>query len=187
MYLEIFSKRNSSSELREMYVQAADYCRTFSIWWKCLEFERHYEDKIDICLDIIDFVRENRENVSELCKSHRLLETIVFMLRLEMMRKRQDIAMTILKSVLGISVDSSDTQFSMPVLIDEFTLQDLVIAYLVYASVLSFGKLPQILFDPAIGGPSKIVQKHIGVFKWIDVTENNENEIRQFFTGLLTL
>ena len=181
MYLDIFSQRKNSAESREMYIQALEYCRSYTIWWKCLELENHYDDKTEICLDIIDFLREYPEDLNRILKSHRLLETLLFMVKLAMMRGRKDLAFASIQSVLGLPMEK--VPFDLPVLIDDLTIGDFVIAWLSLISLLAFNQLPPLLFDPSVSGPSRIVQKNVGVFVWNKCEENLFFDIRQLFEG----
>ena len=188
MYLEMFSKRHNSVESREMYIQALEYCRSYTIWWKCLELEKYNDDKMEICLDMIDFLRNNPENLDQDLKSHRLLETILYMVKLELMRGRKGLALRLLQSALNFPMDPTDigqgdVQVDLPALVDDLTVEDTVVAWLCLISISQFDQLLPTLFDPAIGGPSKIVSKDIGLLNWDAIGDREEVEIRRIFEG----
>lgn len=183
MYLDVYSKRCTSSELREMFLQAIDYCRSYTILWKCINLENHYNEKLELCLDVIYFLREETDRLPTEIKSHRLLETVLFIGQLELLRGRNDLVHALLRSVLGLETESDDTQLDVPVLINDFTLEDFVIVWLGYISALTFEKFPQILFDPACNGPSKVVQKMIGIFDWNKMVDKDRSKIRKLFEG----
>ena len=179
VYLDIFSKRKNPAESREMYIQALEYCRSYTIWWKCLELEIHCDDKMEICLDIMDFLRDSSADFEQVLKSHRLLEVFLFMVKLAVMRGRQDLALSSIQSVLGLPVE--DVPYDLPVLIQDFTTGDAVIVWMCHISVLAFNQLPPLLFDVSVSGPSRIVHKDIGMFTWSRVDVNLFDDIRRLF------
>ena len=181
MYLDIFSKRKNATESREMYIQALEYCPSYTIWWKCLELESHFDDKIEICLDIIDFLR--KDGTSQALKSHRLLETLLFIVKLAMMRERFDMALGAIRNALGIPMQ--DAIFDLPTLISDLLVGDYVITWLCLISLQAFNQLPPLLYDPAVSGPSRLVQKNIGILKWSTANRDLFTDVRTSFESKL--
>ena len=181
VYLDIFSKRKNSSESREMYIQALEYCPSYTIWWKCLELENHFDDKIEICLDIVDFLR--KDGASQTLKSHRLLETLLFIVKLAMMRERFDMALGAIRSALGTPM--KDAIFDLPTLISDFVVGDSVLTWLCLISLQAFNQLPPILYDPAVSGPSRLVQKNVGILKWSTANRDRFSDVKASFESKL--
>ena len=184
LYLDIFSRRNDSLELREMCIQAVDYCRSYTIWWKCLQLEENYDDKIEVCLDVIDFLLENPEETNYELRSHRILETTIYILQLEVSKQDFKSGLGVLRSALGIDSGSELSRVGLPVLLDDLTIGDQVTLWLSYISIAAFERLPSKLFDTADNGLSKIVCKTVEIFQWDSKMHLPEDDIRSFFEGI---
>ena len=184
IYLDVFSKRNNVVELREMFVQAVDYCRSYAVWWKCLQLEKSYDDKIEICLDILGFLLETADNGDAFeVRSHRLLETVLYILKLETERHEKQSALTVIQSALGLADVSQDLPINVPKIFRDLSPSDLVLLWLSHISLVAFNKLPQALFDPSDCGPSRIVNKVVGVFDWKPGIVRNDRLLRSLFKG----
>ncbi|XP_065052847.1 zinc finger C3H1 domain-containing protein-like [Rhopilema esculentum] len=182
IYLDIFSKRNNVVELREMFVQAVDYCRSYAVWWKCLQLEKSYDDKIEICLDILGFLLEIADNGDAFeVRSHHLLETVLYILKLETERHEKQSALTVIQSALGLANGSQDLPINVPKISRDLSPSDLVLLWLCHISLVAFSKLPQALFDPSDCGPSRIVSKAVGLFDWKPGNVRNDTLLRSLF------
>ena len=170
-----------------MCIQAVDYCRSYTIWWKCLQLEENYDDKIEVCLDVVDFLLENPEETNYELRSHRILETTIHILHLEVSKQDFKSAVGALRSALEIDNGNELSQVSLPVLLDDLTIGDQVTLWLSYISIAAFERLPSKLFDPADNGPSKIVSKTVGIFQWDSKMHLPEDDIRSFFEGMLEI
>ncbi len=192
MYLDLFAKKDCHDDLRDLCMQAVEYCQSYPTWWKVLQFERIHENKLDLCLDMMEFLMRNPEESPEDVKSHQILETLLYMVQIEIFKDKIASAVGILRKVLLLSgeVESrneSQTQDYIPELYNEFLIGDLVILWICYISVAAFGHLPSFLFDSSDSRPSKIVSKRISMIDWRLCEAESVGRVQEMFKGMFVL
>ena len=159
----MYSSQSSRVELREICDQAVEFSPTYSVWWKYLEYSRTYNDKRTVCLRLISFLTVNPIDPVEL-HSHCILETLLYLVQLELYSGHYTSALLVFKSALTKKPRSST---DVPELLSNHLLaSDYCYAWLAYIHVFEFHRLPVPWFDPCHGKPSRMVTKEDFVFPW---------------------
>lgn len=162
-YLELYSSQSSRQELREICDQAVEFSPTYSVWWKYLEYSQTYHDKRTVCLRLISFLTVNPFDPVEL-HSHCLLETLLYLIQLELYSGHYKSALAVFKAALAKKPGSSSSE--VPDLSSRLLPSDICFAWLAYIHVFEFHRLPAPWFDPRHGKPSRMVTKEDLVFPW---------------------
>ena len=163
-YLELFSKRKEPKELQDLCLQAIKYCPSYLVWWKTLELEPGYEEKVAICSELIEFLQSSQEQAS--LKSHHIFETVMYLVRLEVVRGKVTFAISWLQSTLGseVSIVKRTGNALISLVSNDLTGEDLCLLWMIYIYLIRFRKLPSTIFDPSDSGPSTIASKEPLIF-----------------------
>ena len=161
-YLELYSSQSSREELNEICEQAVEFSPTYSVWWKYLEYSRTYIDKRNVCIRLISFLTLNPIDPVEL-RSHFILETLLYLVQLELYSGHYASAVLVFKSAL---TKKTHDHGDVPELSSFLLASDYCCAWLGYIHVVEFHRLPSSWFDPSRGEPSKMVTKENFVFPW---------------------
>lgn len=161
-YLELYSSQSSREELNEICDQAVEFSPTYNVWWKYLEYSRTYTDKRNVCLRLIAFLTMNPIEPVEL-HSHFVLETLLYLIQLELYSGHYASAVLVFKSALTKRTHGCS---DVPELSSFLLASDYCCAWLAYIHVVEFHRLPSPWFDPSHGEPSKMVTKEDFVFPW---------------------
>ena len=161
-YLELYSSRSTEDELREICDQAVEFSPTYSVWWKYLEYSATYPAKKTVCLRLISFLVANPVDPAEL-HSHRILETLVYLVQLELYSGHYKSALSVFKAALAKKRQNSS---EVPDLSVHLLPSDCCLAWLAYIHVFEFHRPPAPWFDPCYDKPAKMVTKEDFVFPW---------------------
>eukprot|EP00794_Sanderia_malayensis_P012998 gene12998-14336_t len=186
-YLDLYCQNRDMEDIRELCMQAIEYCPSYNTWCKFLQLERKQKDKIEICLDIINFLVQNSDTPSKdsnmettEIKSHRIFETLLYMVQLEMANGNISSAGDILLKALTAPSETSTAEQRLFGVYNELSMTDMVTLWLVRVSVAACGRLPCALFDPCDARPSKVVSKNIVGLNWTNQSLEVES-VRQIF------
>lgn len=165
-YLKLFRLQGHQDEHKELCEQAIGFTPTYDIWWHYLDSINTYDGKRTICLRLLNhLVKQEQEQIDGL-HSHRILESLLYLIQLELYTGRRKLALLAFQSAIGKKKTMSNDENTIPKLTTKISAQDLCIAWLAYIHVLEFHRLPATWFDPKYGHPTRIIAKDSFVFPW---------------------
>ncbi|XP_070577980.1 zinc finger C3H1 domain-containing protein-like [Ptychodera flava] len=164
-YLTLFAKRGSADELREMCQEAVHFAPHYDVWSKCLELEKTFSGKDDLCKKILAFLKKRQEENFSNLQSHQLLETLLHRIHLHVQTRRYSIALNVFSTSL---MDKSKPSGDSSCLGHLLAPNDRCLAWLSFIYLTQFHTLPPSLYDPMNSNPAKIVSKEPFILPWTE-------------------
>ena len=163
-YLQLFTAQGTADDAKELYEQALVFAPAYLIWWQYIEFQVSYCGRKDVCLRLLDHLVHNpQENVE--VHSHHILETLLYVVQLELFTSHYKKALGCLQAALGrLKGTSSNTR--IPDLTSHLVPNDHCLLWIAYIHVFEFHRVPLQWYEPSCGKPSRMVSKEHFVFPW---------------------
>ena len=163
-YLKLFNTQGNSAEHKELCEQAIGFIPSYDIWWYYLNTIDNYNDKRTVCLKLINQLAGEEPDKVDQLHSHRILESLLYLVQLELYTGRFRVAVSTFQSAIGKKKITAVE--GIPKLSSLLSAQDLCLSWLAGIHVFEFHRLPTTWFDPKCGYPSKMVAKEPVVFPW---------------------
>lgn len=163
-YLQLFTAQGTPEDIKELYEQALDFAPAYCIWWQYIEFQASYSDKKILCLRLLNYLLEDHWRHSEI-QSHYILETILYVVQLELFTGRYKRALEVFQAVLG-RANSAKGRFQICDLTPQLLPSDLCLLWIAYIHVFEFHRVPLQWYEASCGKPSRMVAKELFIFPW---------------------
>ena len=163
-YLQLYTAQGNPEDVKELYEQALDFAPAYRIWWQYIELQSFYSDRKILCLRLLDHLVHNPQGNLEV-QSHYVLETVLYVVQLELFTGRYKKALEVFQAALARS-KSSKGNLQVRDLTTELVPSDHCLLWIAYIHVFEFHRVPSQWYEALCGKSSRMVAKEPFVFPW---------------------